>query len=79
MAALLRYSDDSRRTRMHHNALTLAERGLMKAGVTVKEATDVMWAFSAPELFDLLVLRAGWSPERFGTYIGEFLESALLS
>lgn len=79
MAALLRESDDNRRTRMHHNALTLAEQGHLKRGVTLDEATDVMWAFSAPELFDLLVLRAGWSPERFGTYIGESLEAALLS
>jgi hypothetical protein len=46
--------------------------------MTVAEATDVMWAFSAPELFELLVLRSGWSPERFGRYVAESLESALL-
>ena len=78
MAALLRDSDNSRRARMRHNARSLAEKGHLRDGITVAEATDVMWAFSAPELFDLLVLRSGWSPERFGRFVAESLESALL-
>ncbi len=78
MAALLRDSDTSRRARMRHNAQSLAERGQLKRGISLAEAADVMWAFSAPELFELLVLRSGWSPERFGRYIAESLESALL-
>jgi AcrR family transcriptional regulator len=78
MAALLRDSDTSRRARMRHNAQSLADRGELRVGMTVAEATDVMWAFSAPELFELLVLRSGWSPERFGRYVAESLESALL-
>ena len=78
MAALLRDSDSSRRARMRHNAQTLAEKGQLRFGITVAEATDVMWAFSAPELFDLLVLRSGWSPDRFGRYVADSLESALL-
>ncbi|WP_345761202.1 TetR/AcrR family transcriptional regulator [Diaminobutyricibacter sp. McL0608] len=78
MAALLRDSDDSRRARMRHNALSLADRGRLRPGITLEEATDIMWALSSPELFELLVLRAGWSPERFGRYVAESLESALL-
>ena len=78
MAALLRDSDSSRRARMRHNAQSLAGRGHLRRGMTLDEATDVMWAFSSPELFDLLVLRSGWSPERFGQYVADSLESALL-
>lgn len=79
MAALLRDSDTNRRARMRHNAQSLAERGQLRPGITLAEATDVLWAFSAPELFELLVLRSGWSAERFGRYIAESLESALLA
>ena len=60
MAALLRDSDDQRRERMRHNAHTLADRGHLAPGVTIEDATDVMWTYSSPELFELLVLRCGW-------------------
>ncbi len=79
MAALLRDSDSSRRERMRHNARSLHERGDLRHDISVDEATDVMWAFSAPELFDLLVLRSGWSAEHFGRYVADSLESALLA
>jgi AcrR family transcriptional regulator len=78
MATLLRDSDDQRRERMRHNAQTLFDRGQLAPGVTLQNATDIMWTYSSPELYELLVLRRGWDPTRYGQFIGQALAAALL-
>ena len=78
MAALLRDSDSQRRDRMRQNATTLADRGHLKTGVTLEAATDLMWTYSSPELYELLVVRCGWDPARYGQFIGDSLGAALL-
>lgn len=78
MALLLRQSDEARRERMRHNAHTLADAGHLRPGVTLDEAADVLWAYSSPETYDLLVLRCGWDPARYGRFIGDALAAALL-
>ena len=37
-----------------------------------------MWAYTAPELYDLLVLQQRWSPKELGAFVGAALEAALL-
>ena len=41
-------------------------------------AADVLWTYSAPELYELLVLRRGWAPARFGRFIADAMIDALL-
>lgn len=50
----------------------------LRPGVTVDDARDLLWAHNSPELWDLLVLQRGWSPEDFGSFLAETLVSALL-
>ena len=78
MAALLGDSDAQRRDRMRQNATTLADRGHLKTGMTVEAATDLMWTYSSPELYELLVVRCGWDAARYGRFIGDSLAAALL-
>jgi len=78
MAALLRDSDRQRRERMRHNARTLADRGHLKPGITLEDATDVMWTYSSPELYELLVIRCGWNLTRYGRFLAESIAAALL-
>ena len=78
MAALLHDSDRQRRERMRDNARTLADRGYLKSDVTLEDATDVMWTYSSPELYELLVVRCGWDLIRYGRFIGDSLAAALL-
>jgi AcrR family transcriptional regulator len=78
MAALLRDSDSHRRERMRHNARTLADRGHLLPGVTLADATDVMWTYSSPELYELLVIRCGWNLARYGRFLAESITAALL-
>ncbi|RPF26905.1 MULTISPECIES: TetR/AcrR family transcriptional regulator [Georgenia] len=78
MATLLRDSDTERLERMRHNARFLAERGYLRDGVTTEHAADVMWTCSSAEIYELLVLRRGWSSEQFATFVAETMAAALL-
>jgi AcrR family transcriptional regulator len=78
MAALLDEAEAQRRTRMRHNARRLQQRGWLRPGITLKQATDVLWTYSSPELYDLLVLKSGWPLRRYGEFIGDSMIAALL-
>lgn len=78
MAALLEESDDERLTRMRHHARFLEERGYLRDGVTLGEATDILWTCSSVEIYELLVLKRGWSLRRFAEYVTTFMIATLL-
>lgn len=78
MAALLAEADDQRRTRMRHNARRLQRRGWLRPGVTLAQATDILWTYSSTELYDLLVSKSGWPIKRYGKFVGDALVAALL-
>jgi hypothetical protein len=51
---------DERLARMTGHARRLADEGQLRPGMSEQEARDVLWLYSAPEWYDLLVLqRAG--------------------
>jgi AcrR family transcriptional regulator len=70
--------DDARHARMLSNAQVLADRGFLRAGVTTDQAADVMFALTSAEIYEMLVLRRGWSVEQYGAYVREHLTHALL-
>ncbi len=76
--ALLEELDAERLRRMNTNARRLHENGHLRAGVTPAAAADVLWTYSSAELCELLVLRRGWSPERYGRFIADAMIAALL-
>ena len=78
VASLADELDASRRRRMSANARRLARAGHLREGLTVKHATDVLWTFSAPELYDLLVVRRGWKAEQFGDFVARGIAGELL-
>lgn len=78
IAELLKEVDDQRLRRMERNAWTLHDRRHLRPGMTLVEARDILWTYSSPELFELLVGRRGWSVERFGGFVTDQLISALL-
>lgn len=78
MAALLKDMNDERLKRMRHHARFLANRGYLRDGVSVAQATDVLWTCSSAEIYELLVLERGWSLPRFGRFIAEFMIAALV-
>jgi len=60
------------------NARGLASAGHLRPGITVDQAADIMWAYSSPELYELLVLRRRWTAERYGQFIAQALINTLL-
>ena len=78
MSALLAEVEQERRTRMRHNARRLQRRGWLRPGITLAQATDILWTYSSAELYELLVLKSGWDVNRFGAFIADSLIAALL-
>lgn len=78
MAALLAEADKQRRARMRHNARVLQRQGWLRPGVTLAQATDVLWTYSSAELYELLVIKSGWTPSRYGQFAADAMIAALL-
>jgi AcrR family transcriptional regulator len=78
MAALLRASNDTREERARHHARFLKQRGYLREGVTVAQATDILWTCTSDELYDLLVVQRGWSLRRFARFLAEYVIATLL-
>jgi hypothetical protein len=78
MAGLLAEIDSARLSRMTSNARNLAAAGHLRDDITIEQAGEVMWTYSSPELYELLVITRGWPPERYGAFIAEAMIAALL-
>lgn len=78
MEGLIRETDEDRLERMRHNARFLKERGYLREGVTLGEATDVLWTCSSVEIYDLLVVQRRWPLPRFANFVADFMIKALL-
>jgi hypothetical protein len=78
MARMRSEMDDDRRRRMTRNARHLHSAGHLRRGIALREAVDILWTYSSPELYELLVHRRGWPPFRYGQFIAEAMTAALL-
>ena len=78
MARLREELDIARLDRMRRNATRLARAGHLREGVRARDAADVLWACSSPELYELLVRRRGWTPARYARFIVDVMIAALL-
>jgi AcrR family transcriptional regulator len=79
LAALRDDLERERLTRMADNAAALARLGALRPGLTRGEVRDVLWLASSPELFDLLVVRRGWSTARYGRHVTQMMLATLLA
>ena len=70
--------DADRLKRMTVNARRLRDAGHLRPGISLAQAADVLWSYSSPELYELLVLRRGWTPQRYGRFVAEAMIDALL-
>lgn len=77
LRGLLEELDDDRHQRMRENAAYLHSAGHLRPGVGVEQAADVMWMVTSPEVYELLVLRRGWSVEGYAEQIYRVVSSLL--
>lgn len=75
---LLEEMDTDRLRRMTVNACRLRDAGHLRPGITLAQAADILWTYSSPELYELLVLRRGWTPKRHGRFVADAMIHALL-
>jgi AcrR family transcriptional regulator len=59
----------------------LQERGVLRTSLSREAATDELWALTSFDLYRMLVLQRGWTPERYEhwltqTLIGHLLDTA---
>jgi AcrR family transcriptional regulator len=76
MARLLAETDHQRLQRMTHNAHALT--GHLRPGITQRAAAEVLWTYSSPDLYDLLIARRHWPLSRYGRFIADSMIAALL-
>jgi AcrR family transcriptional regulator len=78
MAALLQTHNDTRERRARHHARFLRRRGYLREGVSLAQATDILWTCTSDELYDLMVLQRGWSLPRFARWLADYMIATLL-
>ena len=78
LAALHQEMERDRLTRMTENAQRLLDGGHLAPGTSLERARDLLFTYSSPELYDVLVMDRGWSTEDYGQFVAEALAAALL-
>jgi hypothetical protein len=78
LRGVLREIDAARLRRMTHNARRLRKAGHLRRGLSVSMAADIMWTYSSPELYELLVTRRGMTLRRYAHFVTEAMVAALL-
>jgi AcrR family transcriptional regulator len=77
LGELWHQTEAARHRRMTANAAAFAARGFLRRGVTVAEAADILFTYSSAEVYDILVLRRGWSVRRYRDFIATGMTAAL--
>jgi AcrR family transcriptional regulator len=55
----------------------LIESGQLREGIELDEVRDVLWTYTAVELYELLVLERGWPLDRYANWIAQAITAAL--
>ena len=76
--AVWREISDRRAASMRRLAQGLEAAGGLRAGVSVDEAADVIWATNSSELYVLVTTERGWSPARYERWLAETWRRLLL-
>jgi len=79
LAALQERMAEQRRDRMSHNAARLLATGQVRPTLTPGQVRDVLYTYTAPELFEILVLEGGWSLQLYADFLYRGLRAQLLA
>jgi AcrR family transcriptional regulator len=77
-ASVLEQLQRERLTGMTEFAEHLREARVLRKGVTIDEARDVLWTYTSAEVWEMLVMQRGWKPDRFARWLQRQLAAALL-
>ncbi len=78
LAAAYRTGSEGRRGWMRGFAEAWSAMDRLRPGLDVEAASDVLWAITAPDVYRLLVVEAGWSQERYAAWLTEAARALVL-
>ena len=78
VADLLEQMSAQRLERMALNAQRLTEHAGVRRDLTVEQVRDVLWTYTAPELYDLLISQRGWTVDAYREFLFRAMSSHLL-
>jgi AcrR family transcriptional regulator len=79
LAEVMRQSEARRRQNQARLIAYLREQGALRPGLSLEEATDVLWALTSYDLYRMLVVEQRWEPERYETWLAQLLVQQLLA
>jgi AcrR family transcriptional regulator len=78
-AATWRESDRRARAAQWPLVSSLSQRGLLRPGLSAREAADLIWILTGPDLYRLLVVESAWTGEKYEQWVGDALATHLLA
>lgn len=78
LAAIWDQLEHQRLEGMGRFARLLAERGVLRPGLTADDARDILWTINSHAVYEKLVDQRGWSPERYEQWVADTLVATLL-
>jgi hypothetical protein len=79
LADVARQIETRRRQNQVRLIASLREQGALRPGLSLEEATDVLWALTSYDLYRMLVVEQRWEPERYETWLAQLLVQHLLA
>ncbi len=77
-AALLAERSRHRSARQDQIARSLARSGSLRRDMGERDAADIIHALMSPEVYQLLVINRGWTPQRYEQWLAQILVDQLL-
>lgn len=78
VAELLSRAQNYRFANLETIAVRLSALAALRDGLTIEEAARTVWVLASPEVRQMLLVHAGWTPERYCTWLEDTLFSALV-
>lgn len=72
------FGDQARRNAAREAVAALLAEGALRAGMSEREAVDVLHLLSSPEVFDILVCNSGWTPDQYERWLVTTTEALLM-
>ena len=67
-----------RRENQSHLVAFLDENGLLRAGLSMEEAIDIVWMLTSYDLYRRMVIERRWTSERYEAWLTQTLIQQLL-
>ena len=79
LAEVRREMEDGRLEGLGRFAQLLADRAVLRAGLTAEDARDILWTLASHDVYDRLVTERHWPAERYEAWLADTLVHSLLA